>query len=73
MFNFLLQGKVGEMMAPIKSPEAQLLIAIQNGQRDKVREVLNRLRNCGSLIKAGLLCHGLLLKRGSIFAFSEAP
>lgn len=43
MFNFLLQGKVGEMMAPIKSPEAQLLIAIQNGQRDKVRAVLNPL------------------------------
>ena len=37
MFNFLWQGKVGEMMAPIKSPEAQLLIAIQNRQHDKVR------------------------------------
>lgn len=37
MFNFLFQGKVGEMMAPIKSPEAQLLIAIQNRQADKVR------------------------------------
>lgn len=73
MFNFLLQGKVGEMMAPIKSPEAQLLIAIQNGQRDKVRAVLNPLHNCGSLMKAGLFCHSLLLKRGSIFAFSEAP
>lgn len=36
MFNFLWQGKVGEMMAPIKSPEAQLLIAIQNKQQDKV-------------------------------------
>lgn len=36
MFNFLFQGKVGEMMAPIKSPEAQLLIAIQNRQQDKV-------------------------------------
>lgn len=37
MFNFLLQGKVGEMMAPVQSPEAQLLIAIQNRQQDKVR------------------------------------
>lgn len=38
MFNFLLQGKVGEMMAPVQSPEAQLLIAIQNRQQDKVRD-----------------------------------
>ena len=37
MFSFFLQGKVGDMMAPIKSPEAQLLIAIQNRQQDKVR------------------------------------
>ena len=37
MFNFLLQGKVGEMMAPVQSQEAQLLIAIQNRQADKVR------------------------------------
>lgn len=37
MFNFLFQGKVGEMMAPIKSPEAQLLIAIHNRQANKVR------------------------------------
>lgn len=37
MFNFLLQGKVGEMMAPVQSQEAQLLIAIQNRQPDKVR------------------------------------
>lgn len=36
MFNFLLQGKVGEMMAPVQSQEAQLLIAIQNRQQDKV-------------------------------------
>lgn len=40
MFNFLLQGKVGEMMAPVQSPEAQLLIAIQNRQQDKVRGML---------------------------------
>lgn len=38
MFNFLLQGKVGEMMAPVQSQEAQLLIAIQNRQEDKVRQ-----------------------------------
>lgn len=38
MFNFLLQGKVGEMMAPVQSPEAQLLIAIQNKQAEKVRD-----------------------------------
>ncbi|CBJ30270.1 conserved unknown protein [Ectocarpus siliculosus] len=40
MFNFLLQGKVGEMMAPVQSQEAQLLIAIQNRQQDKIRELL---------------------------------
>eukprot|EP00904_Undaria_pinnatifida_P011487 jgi/Undpi1/7469/HiC_scaffold_22.g09942.m1 len=40
MFNFLLQGKVGEMMAPVQSPEAQLLIAIQNRQQDKIRDLL---------------------------------
>ncbi|CAM9950366.1 unnamed protein product, partial [Ectocarpus fasciculatus] len=40
MFNFLLQGKVGEMMAPVQSQEAQLLIAIQNRHQDKIRELL---------------------------------
>lgn len=50
MFNFLLQGKVGEMMAPVQSQEAQLLIAIQNRQQDKVRssDVLYCCRGTGS-------------------------
>ena len=48
MFNFLLQGKVGEMMAPVQSPEAQLLIAIQNRQQDKVREMLLATRRATS-------------------------
>lgn len=38
MFNFLFQGKVGNIIAPVESPEAQLLISIQNRQPDKVRE-----------------------------------
>ena len=36
-FNSLFQGKIGELIAPIQSPEQQLLIAIQNKQLDKVR------------------------------------
>lgn len=44
MFNFLLQGKVGEMMAPVQSQEAQLLIAIQNRHQDKVRRAGERSR-----------------------------
>lgn len=46
MFNFLLQGKVGEMMAPVQSQEAQLLIAIQNRQQDKVRTEGDALLPC---------------------------
>jgi hypothetical protein len=38
MFNFLFQGNLGEMIAPIQSVEQQLLIAIQNKQLDKVRQ-----------------------------------
>ncbi|CAN0105090.1 unnamed protein product, partial [Discosporangium mesarthrocarpum] len=40
MFNFLFQSNLGEMIAPIKSPEAQLLIAIQNKADDKIRELI---------------------------------
>mmetsp|Transcript_20316 Transcript_20316/g.30029 ORF Transcript_20316/g.30029 Transcript_20316/m.30029 type:complete len:477 (-) Transcript_20316:122-1552(-) len=40
MFNFLFQGNLGELIAPIQSPEQQLLIAIQNLQLDKVRQML---------------------------------
>ncbi|CAM9730917.1 unnamed protein product [Chrysoparadoxa australica] len=40
MFNFLFQGNLGELIAPIQSPEQQLLIAIQNRQHDKIHELL---------------------------------
>ncbi|CAM9991623.1 unnamed protein product, partial [Choristocarpus tenellus] len=40
MFNFLFQGNLGDMIAPIKSPEAQLLIAIQNRDDSKMHELL---------------------------------
>lgn len=57
MFNFLLQGKVGEMMAPVQSQEAQLLIAIQNSQPDKVRWEGRLERGCGGNTAVFLLHH----------------
>eukprot|EP00611_Tribonema_gayanum_P004873 TRINITY_DN14102_c0_g1_i1.p1 TRINITY_DN14102_c0_g1~~TRINITY_DN14102_c0_g1_i1.p1 ORF type:complete len:105 (-),score=44.12 TRINITY_DN14102_c0_g1_i1:717-1031(-) len=49
MFNFLFQGNLGDIIAPIQSPEQQLLIAIQNRQMDKVQQLLEVQRvpaNC---------------------------
>ncbi|KAG5178762.1 ankyrin repeat-containing domain protein [Tribonema minus] len=40
MFNFLFQGNLGDIIAPIQSPEQQLLIAIQNRQMDKAKAMV---------------------------------
>jgi len=41
MFKFLLEGNIGELLAPIKTPEQQLFVALQNGETNKALELLN--------------------------------
>jgi len=41
MFKFLLEGNIGELLAPIKTPEQQLFVALQNGDSSKALQLLN--------------------------------
>ncbi len=36
MLSWVFQGNIGEIIAPYAGPEQQLIVAIQNNQRDKV-------------------------------------
>lgn len=45
MFSFLSQGPLGELLAPVKSPQQQLHAAIEEHQNDKVRAAC--LLRCG--------------------------
>ncbi len=36
MLSWVFQGNFGDIIAPFAGPEQQLIVAIQNNQRDKV-------------------------------------
>lgn len=42
MFSFLSQGPLGELLAPVKSPQQQLHAAIEEHQNDKVGRSVGR-------------------------------
>jgi len=40
MFNFLLQGKIGEFVAPISNPEDQLFLSLESGNETKALQLI---------------------------------
>lgn len=41
MFNFIFEGKIGEMLAPISNPNQQLFLAIQHHRQEEVKKILS--------------------------------
>ena len=40
MFNFIFDGSIGQMLAPVTDPNHQLYLAIQHNKNDEVRRLL---------------------------------
>lgn len=40
MFNFIFEGKIGEMLAPVSGPTSQLLLAVQHHRNEDMRNII---------------------------------